>query len=369
MKIDPRWFVVVAVAAIVGTWAGAAGGADDPTTAQPVVLDTYSFWRMHHTLEAPVIEDGGKATPITYGFAWMDMATAGPPAGWTAAGFDDSTWLRGPARMSARTPYLSRLCMRGYFTVTDPAQVKNLSLTLLYQGGAVVYLNGKELARGHLAAGQTMAERYPADAFVDAKGELFKGWDRAETELDADSKRRLGLRVRSLSNVRVPAERLRKGVNVLAIEIVRTSYPAAVDTGAQRRGHATIKSERATCLLEFNTCQLVGVQLQAATGSGLQSAAVRAPGLHVWNSDVPAGDFDMDFGGQAGEPLRPVRIVAARNGAFNGKFVVGASEPLRGLKVTVGDLAASGGRSIPASAVQVRYAQPWGLEAGAYGDY
>jgi len=63
--------------------------------------------------------------------------------------------------MSCRTPYLSRLCLRGTFTVTDLAKVGDLTLTLRYQGGAVAYLNGKEVARGHLTAGQPLADAYP----------------------------------------------------------------------------------------------------------------------------------------------------------------------------------------------------------------
>ncbi|MBN2583234.1 MAG: hypothetical protein JXL80_09205 [Planctomycetes bacterium] len=209
--------VLIVLALIVTVYAATVSAADTPSRkvpeTQPVVLDTYGFWRMYHALQPPVIADRGKLAPITYGYQWMDMATADVPQGWTDLEFDDSTWLRGPGRMSARTPYLSRLCMRGYFSVTDPSQVKGLTLTLLYQGGAAVYLNGKEIARGHLAAGKSMAEPYPLDAFVDAKGALLRGWDKAEKDLDADTKRRVALRVRKLDQVRVPAGHLRKGTN------------------------------------------------------------------------------------------------------------------------------------------------------------
>ena len=335
--------------------------------AQNVILDTYGFWRMHHTLQPPVIEDSGKRTPITYGFQWMDMETPPPPAGWNAVAFDDHSWLRGPARMSCRTPYLSRLCMRGYFAVTDLAKVGDLTLTLIYQGGAAVYLNGKEVARGHLAAGKTMADSYPIDAFVDAQGKLLRGWDKPETAMDDDTRRRVTLRTRTLRDIRLPKALLRQGTNVLAIEIVRTSYPPVVDTGKVMSGFATAKANRAACLLEFNTCELTGLQLKASTAAGLETGAVRLGGLRVWNGDIVAGDFDLDFGGQGGEPLHPVRIVAVRNGAFSGKFVVGSTDPIRALKVTLSDLSAPGGATIPAAAVQLRYGRPWGEEIGAFG--
>jgi len=343
--------------------------ATDAGDRPVVILDTYGFWRMHHTLEPPVVDDKGKLTPITFGYRWIDIPTAGPPEKWPSLEFDDSSWLRGPARMSCRTPYLSRLCMRGYFRVADPSRVKDLTLTLLYHGGAVVYLNGQQVARSHVASGHSLAETYPLDAFVDAKGNLLRGWDKTEKSTDADTRRRVALRTRTMKDIRVPSEHLRPGTNVLAIEIVRAVYPPIVDTGKRMPRFASLKSDRRICRMEFNTCQLTGVQLKASSGVGVETGAVRAPGLHVWNSDVPGADFNLDFGGQAGEPLRPVRIVAARNGAFNGKFVVGSTDPLRKLKVTVGELSTGDGRTIDASTVEVRYGRAWGSESGAYGGY
>jgi hypothetical protein len=70
-----------------------------------------------------------------------------------------------------------------------------------------------------------------------------------------------------------------------------------------------------------------------------------------------------------------LRIVAARNAAHNGKLVVSSAATIRGLNVQASELkmggasagggsagggAAGGGGTIPASAVQVRYAVPWG---------
>jgi len=54
------------------------------------------------------------------------------------------------------------------------------------------------------------------------------------------------------------------------------------------------------------------------------------------------------------EPLRPIWLTGARNGAFSGAVVVGSSEPLRNLKAIAGEL--SGPGVIAASSIQVRYA-------------
>ena len=40
---------------------------------------------------------------------------------------------------------LALMCLRGRFEVRDPAQVADLALTLNFRGGAVIYLNGKEV--------------------------------------------------------------------------------------------------------------------------------------------------------------------------------------------------------------------------------
>jgi len=134
---------------------------------------------------------------------------------------------------------------------------------------------------------------------VNEQGKLLKGWDKAEKDMDAETLRRVTLRMRTLNDIKLPKDKLRAGTNVLAIEIVRTSYPPGVDSGQVMRGFATAKANRSACLLEFNTCELSGVQLKAASAAGLESGAVRLPGLRVWNSDIVAGDFDLDFGGQA----------------------------------------------------------------------
>jgi hypothetical protein len=45
------------------------------------------------------------------------------------------------------------LCLRTAFGITDPARVTNLNVTVACLGGAVVYVNGKEVGRGFLPPG------------------------------------------------------------------------------------------------------------------------------------------------------------------------------------------------------------------------
>jgi hypothetical protein len=66
-------------------------------------------------------------------------------------------------------------------------------------------------------------------------------------------------------------------------------------------------------------------------------------------------DTDLDWGDPL-EPLKPIRIVGARNGSFSGKVLLGSDEALRTLKASMSDLAGPAGTVIPASAATLRYA-------------
>jgi hypothetical protein len=307
---------------------------------------------MYHVLRPPVIQQADGMEPLLFNVKWLDWETPRPPADWTRPEMDDRCWMRGPARRSGQTPYLARLCLRGKFEVTDPARVKGLSLSLDYYGGAVVYLNGKELGRGHLPAGtdagQALADGYPLEAFVEEDGNWlleFPSWGVKQNAA------RVGLRTRSL-NVPVPQELLRRGLNVIGIDIIHAPYHQIVEEKKDKeRGH----------ILCWNTCEVRRAQLVASSAEGLVPNATRPAGLQVWNADTLAGDVDVDFGDRT-EPLRPVALSGVRNGTFTGKVMVGRDKPIRELKVTASDLR-SGAVVIPAAQVSFWYGLPWGGEA------
>ena len=183
------------------------------------MLDTQSVWRIHETLKPPVIQFDAGPRAITSTYSWLDRETAAAPAGWTKPEFSDVAWLRGSARATSRTPYLANLCLRARFEVTDPALVKDLKLTVVYYGGAIVSLNGQELARGHVnkEGKPEFADGYPPEAFVSEQGKMLPS---ASWLMDRFP-RALAARARTLQDVTVPANLLRQGVNVLAIEVVR----------------------------------------------------------------------------------------------------------------------------------------------------
>jgi glycosyl hydrolase family 123 len=333
-----------------------------------VVLGSASYWRMHHTLAAPVVDAGGKLERHTSSAAWLNTTTSPAPADWTAPAFDDTSWLETPYRGGCQTPYLARQCVRGKFTVTNPSQVRGLSLSVAFHGGAVVYLNGKELTRGGLPAGaitpDTLAEGYPLDAHVTASGDLiadratYTARGRRAGKPDADTRQRMASRVRRISDFAIPQAALRKGVNVLAIELLRAPYHKVLLETQEQAGGKNRHNK-----FDWYTCKFISAELTASGDKGLVPNAHRPSGLQVWNVDPMAGVGHFDYGDPC-EPLGPIRLVGAKNGVFSGKVVVSSDKPIVGLKVTAGALRGPDDKQIPATAVRVRYGRNWGREAG-----
>ena len=340
-------FATITLAVITAFNAGALA-QDAPEDV--LVLDSSGFWRNFYVLKPPVVlKDGGELEPVSVDMArWLEHETPLPPDNWRTVDFDDASWSRSasitvrPVRVSRghlgpKSPFVALECRRVKFTVTDPAKVKDLRLSLAYQGGAAVYLNGAEIARAHLPKNtpvtpDALAEPYPPEA--SAKPEL---------------------RLRRLTDITVPAKLLRKGTNVLAVELHRSPYRPG-EAGRTKGGYRMV-------LISWGSCGLFELTLKTSSADGIVPNVVRPEVFQVWNSDVNAADFDMDYGDPR-EPLRPVTLCGTRGGAFSGKVVVGSTEAIKGLRATVSDLAARGGPSIPASAVEVRYAAPRGGEYG-----
>ena len=364
-----RW-AAVGWAALAGATALAGAG---PKT---VLLNEQGLWRYHVTLRKPTV--GEEVLPVRVAYRHYPgiehVETPGPPDDWRACDLDDADWPR--ARAAAGAPgsisdtafapavrfSAARVCLRGKFLVTDPAAVGALELSMGYRGGVVVYLNGREIARGHVPASEvdanTPAEAYPADAFVDEAGKLIPDDWNAGKRIKAGEKdlaRRLALRDRRLGPVAVPASALRRGVNVLAVELRRAPYHEAAKLWFR---DPYFQKNPAWTLSGLSKLSLV------AAGDGARPNVARPEGVQVWNHDLNDRVCVLDYGDPC-EGLRPVSIVAARNGAYSAQVVVGSNEPLRGLKAVAGPLkAAGGGRDVDARHVRVRYGR---LDGAAYG--
>lgn len=353
--LKSRFFSGLAIAAIVLL---ASQMEAQPKAHGAVVLDTSSFWRCHYTLRMPDVRKAEGIVPLHVAFSgdwqklwsrfpgyakWLQQGTPFPPQNWADADFDDSAWCRVPGLLVASTqretdrlsPYMVLECRRGKFRVTDPARVTSLSLSVEFRGGAVVYLNGKEVCRGYLPE----AERV--------------GLDEAAEDYKAGTPP-----TRRLTDINVPVRFLRQGVNVLAVEVHRAPN-VETDIGF-RAGYGTFYVKEAKCGLEK-----FRLESPSTYAGALVPNVARPDGLQVWNSNPVAADFDLDYG-DPNESLAPVRIAATLNATASGKIVVGSNKPIAGLRATVSSLVAVKEKgSIPASQLEVRYALPNGREISA----
>ena len=339
--------------------AAALSAAEQRPNAGPrvVILDDQSVWRAYHVLKPPVIQLESGLKTVTTKSWWLDKETAPVPAGWNKPEFADATWLRDRVQAAAKTPYLAELYLRAKFEVTDPAQVKDLRLSVTYYGGAIVYVNGEEVARGDLAPGAAgaaaLADSYPLNAFVTAKGDLVPAF---EWQM---SKEALAVRARQLADVAIPTKALRRGVNEVAIEVVRAPYDKVVE---QKKGQGLSSRDLADHGTPYNlgwaTCQIRQVRLTAASGDSVAPNVSRPRGFQAWNSEFLSPDRAADWGDPC-EPLRPMSLEGARNGWVSGKVVVGSTAAIDGLKATCSDLQ-QGAATIPASALRLRYATHFG---------
>ncbi|MCG3178981.1 MAG: hypothetical protein BIFFINMI_01311 [Phycisphaerae bacterium] len=333
--------------------------AADPPAAAPSapatvdVLDAGSSWHyfiVRRTEEAR-FDDGVKTAALAWGgrtehpkMRWSDP----PPADWAKPDFDDSRWPRDHMPLHTnRQRTASLVVARARLAVDDPAKAGELTLRLAYSGGVVVYLNGVEVGRSHMPAGavtpDTPADDYPKDAYLDPDGFLLRiGWGDPDTYKD-----RFALRTRHCE-MKVPAARLVKGVNVLAVEIHRPITDGVLYTGKPRQ-------------FEKHYCPWETLSLDSATLTAAASlTAVQPKAFRVWNH-LLAQRIEANFAGDPNEPLHPVRIYGARNGAFSGVVVAGGESAIADLKAAAGDLKSAGG-TIAADRVELRFGLPDGVQ-------
>jgi len=345
--------------------------ASEAPTPRTVILNNDTYW--HAFMRWKTIEIGTPAGEVRVAYdprtrtPFPMHASPPPPPDWPQPAFDDSAWARamGPfaagAWVKRYTKHwrsgspagISAICVRGTFTVKDPAAVKDLRLSVRYRGGVVIFINGRELTRAHLPKGlitfDTLAEPYADEAYTRPDGKLLnEGGDRTAFP------DRYARRIRSLTDVAVPAEMLRTGVNILAVEVHR----AHVNEVRLTAKFAKVSWRGPPSC--WATAGLLRVDLTAGAGSPIVPNLTRPRGLQVWNRMAIRRAAVTDYGDPNG-PLRPIRLVGARNGVFSGQVVVSSTEAIKGLQAAVSALRLRHGSGvIPADRVAVRFARPDG---------
>ncbi|HUU43967.1 MAG TPA: glycoside hydrolase domain-containing protein, partial [Planctomycetota bacterium] len=292
-----------------------------------------------------------------------------PPDGWMLPDFVDADWLRSATFMQSAYRGVAVVCLRGKFEVADPAKVTGLSLDATFQGGAVFTLNGKEIGRAFLPAGKldrnTLADDYPRDAFVEPSGCLLRQFNSSislntmmtpgeyrDAVKDAELQRRYGLRFRRFEAA-VPTSMLRRGTNVLAVEVHRApAHETMFTTVSPREMGFNLIDQRN---FWWNRASLEGLTLSADAEPGAVFPNTGPPkDVQLWNWPLWER-VDPRLCGEPGQPVRPIRLAGARNGVFAGQVVVSGVKPIRALRTDVTDLTDARGNVLPKSCLRIRY--------------
>jgi hypothetical protein len=355
--------------------------------AETELIGTQTPWRVFLRMGPYVGRKDGKliygreSRPVDFAKAeflkrWMASHTPAPADGWFRADFDDSAWGRyqgnelgektggyggGYEFAPAQTYLPDRFHLRTCFGIGDPAAAQDLSLELAYLGGVVVYLNGKEVGRGHLPTGgldaAAFAADYPAEAYLAEDGTTFLPGVGRRASPEPKWKDHYEQRIRRLK-LRLPAESLVKGSNVLAVEIRRAPTDRVGPYG-HSWDHGGFHSAR----------------LLSASGAGAVAWTTAVEQTYVWNAwpmetvtekhtkeqpeRSPAIRSFFTRGLETGNPfdaLRPVRIAVPRNGNCAGVAVVSDRRGVKDVSAKVSPLAGPGGATLKSEAIEIRYA-------------
>jgi len=158
------------------------------------------------------------ATLVAFGSIWryLDNGTNQGTA-WRASGFNDSTWASGPSLLgyghgdeattvgfgaNASQKYITTY-FRSTFNVANVGSVQSLLMHLVRDDGAVVYVNGTEVARSNMPTGTITSTTF------------------ASTNVSAPQDRQA-------FDFTVPTNVLVNGTNTVAVE-VHQNYRASTD--------------------------------------------------------------------------------------------------------------------------------------------
>jgi hypothetical protein len=342
-------------------------------------------WRDYVTVEAEYNSFARKNRV----FIRLGSITEPPAEQWRDFAFDDSAWPRlrkpegvgSPAQYSVGSPerngWLRGVFLRFRFDLPDPAAAGAVTLGADYIGGIRVFVNGRELARGHLPPGdlgpETMAEEYPLDAYLATFAELpqkekerYRGKEPPATQVvrSADELTPLGsrlykLRNRTVAPLGIPPALLRKGTNVLAIEL--RAAPLHPYVMKEWFGYRDVVDR------QWEHARLSRLELRCAA-QDVPSGLRRPRGVQVWTEDMTRRMFSPEYLEPGALPGR-IRLVGARNGTYAAQVVVGTDRELARVRLTASALQNAAGGTLPAESVGICGMNPQPLgEISALGE-
>jgi len=296
MKMPKYLCMIATVFTVISAVQSSVGTESEKPSAGYNVLTEGSVWRVYCVWMPPVqrTEQGLKPLQI---WGVIKNSSPYPPGDWMMVDFDDSGWMlwrefheRHTLKVAKRdfsnprpedledtgirqydldqygamrSASVGLRCFRGKFLVENPAVAGELTLNVEFRGGIRAFINGEEILRAFLPSGEitpdTPAEDYPEEAHVKPDGNSWSdGHAQHSMPTDPELIKRYNLRIRN-ATAKIPSAKLRRGLNVLALEIHRAPH------------HPKAKN--------YSNCGLVTLQLEC-NGKGVSKAG-RPPGLQV----------------------------------------------------------------------------------------
>ncbi|MCC5850716.1 MAG: hypothetical protein JJU29_21725 [Verrucomicrobia bacterium] len=319
--------------------------------AEPgVVLTEDAPYRVY---EVYATRTQGTATDFEPIPGWDVLPSPVPDSSWTAPDFDDSGWPlhQGlhPDRTHGVYGYgvsvdLFRLAVRSRFHVEDPANAGNLTLHLTYRGGVAVYLNGELVTTRHLPEGELTDDTHAAD-YPESAHYLPDGGNGIPPPGGGDARdahhAQRQQRIRASGPIVLPAELLRSGVNVLSLDFRRAVYP----TDWRQRGRPQ----------PWGAVGLIAYRLETDAPGAVWGPSPTVAAPFLWNAETTSRIGRDLARGNLFEPLRPVRLIAARGGVASGQVVLSLPEASAEVSTTLSPLSGSGG-TIPGESVSLSFA-------------
>jgi len=177
-----------------------------------LLLNEESIWWVQSVIDEPALGDSDSSPE------------------WRSPGFDTVGWARHQGEVFGgygywQTDRIRSLRLRTEFGLGEVSASTRYVFSVAFRGGGVVYVNGAEIARAHMPAGEfapgTAAEAYPAAAYLDANGTRVLPRSVRPAESDTSI---YESRIRTIEVV-LPADLLGDGENVVALELYHAAAP------------------------------------------------------------------------------------------------------------------------------------------------
>jgi hypothetical protein len=203
---------------------------------------------------------------VSTGVVWKYLDTGvDQGTNWRAAGFDDSAWPSGPAKLGTNDSPVTVIHIRGplgiiptcyfrhSFTAPDVSRVTNLAFRVLRDDGCVAFLNGTEIFRMNMPTGTVVFNTFVPSLQAVGGNDEFRYYA-----------------------TNVGSAQLRQGVNVLAVELHQASGTS--DAGFD--------------------LELAGIAIPPTNGPPLSIRHAGAGVLITW----PGGGYILQESGHVGGP-------------------------------------------------------------------